>query len=362
MMLDNKDQKAENNTVEHLTAQNTVLRTEQASDTFSAGNTFSQHILEETAKLSALADKGKAEKLEKYYKMVLDYNEKVNLTAITEQEDFLQKHFLDSLALIADKNVSRETYGGKTGKKVISKETYDSFGNPSNVSRETLLEENAESNVSRETSDSKEGPINDCRVSSENASIVSRETIDGKNVEKNVSRETFVKQGAKIIDVGTGAGFPGIPLAIFREDIKVTLLDSLNKRVSFLQQVIKELGLKKCEAVHARAEDLAHQEKYRETYDICVSRAVAALPVLCEYCLPFVKKRGFFVSYKASGADEEVRSAAKAITVLGGKLQAIETVKLPGTDIERKLIIIKKTENTPKKYPRKAGTPTKSPL
>lgn len=361
-MLENRDQKTENNRQGHLSAQNTVLRAEQASEPSSADRAFSQHILEETAKLSALADVKKAEKLEKYYKMVVDYNEKVNLTAITEQEDFLQKHFLDSLALIADKNVSRETYGGKNGKKVISKVSYDSCGVLGNVSRETFCGDKAKSNVSRETSDSKKISSKGCREFSEDEAIVSRETQDAENAGKNVSRETFVKQGARIIDVGTGAGFPGIPLAVFREDIKVTLLDSLNKRVSFLEQVIKELGLKKCEAVHARAEDLAHQEKYRETYDICVSRAVAALPVLCEYCLPFVRKGGFFVSYKASGADEEVRSAEKAITVLGGKLQAIETVRLPGTDIERKLIVIKKTENAPKKYPRKAGTPTKSPL
>ncbi len=276
---------------------------------------FAEQILTETAKLTRSADEKKAEKLERYYKMVVDYNEKVNLTAITEQEDFLRKHFLDSLVLIADKNVSRETFGGKNGKKIVSRET-----------------------------------------------IGDNDADDQSAKNKNVSRETLVPVGAKIIDVGTGAGFPGIPLAVYREDLKITLLDSLNKRVFFLENTIKELNLKKCEAVHARAEDLAHQEKYRETYDLCVSRAVAALPVLCEYCLPFVKKGGYFVSYKAAGAEEELKTAEKAIKVLGGKLQEVRTVILPGTDIERKLIVIKKTETTPKKYPRKAGIPAKSPI
>ena len=269
---------------------------------------YSRHILEETAKMTRLSDESKAEQLEKFYNMVVKYNENVNLTAITEPEDFLQKHFLDSLALIAESNVSRETFDGKGKRKIVSRET-----------------------------------------------IATGEA-------QNVSRETIVKPGIKIIDIGTGAGFPGIPLAIFRNDLKITMLDSLNKRVSFLENAIKELGLKKCEAIHSRAEDLAHQAKYREAYDICVSRAVAALPVLCEYCLPFVRKGGYFVSYKAAESQEELKSAANAIKVLGGKLHAVQTVTLPDTDIIRKLIIIKKTDNTPKKYPRKAGTPAKSPL
>lgn len=281
-------------------------------------DSFAARILEETAKLTSLADEKKAEKLEKYYNMVVDYNEKVNLTAITEQEDFLRKHFLDSLAILADINVSRETFGGKNGKKIVSRETI---------------------NPDQENTDN-----------------------DQRETTQNVSRETLLHTGAKVIDVGTGAGFPGIPLAVFREDLRITLLDSLNKRVFFLESTIKELDLKRCDAVHARAEDLAHQDRYREAYDFCVSRAVAALPVLCEYCLPFVKKGGYFVSYKAAGADEELKTAEKAIKVLGGKLQEIRTVILPGTDIERKLIIIKKVDTTPKKYPRKAGTPTKSPL
>ena len=282
---------------------------------------YSRHILEETAKMTRLSDESKAEQLEKFYNMVVKYNENVNLTAITEPEDFLQKHFLDSLALIAESNVSRETFDGKGKRK--------------KVSRETLTESEKRT------------------ATAEN---------ENKSGQDNVSRETIVKPGIKIIDIGTGAGFPGIPLAIFRNDLKITLLDSLNKRVSFLENAIKELGLKKCEAIHSRAEDLAHQAKYREAYDICVSRAVAALPVLCEYCLPFVRKGGYFVSYKAAESQEELKSAANAIKVLGGKLHAVQTVTLPDTDIIRKLIIIKKTDNTPKKYPRKAGTPAKSPL
>ncbi|MBO4288948.1 MAG: 16S rRNA (guanine(527)-N(7))-methyltransferase RsmG [Lachnospiraceae bacterium] len=315
--------------------------------------------------------------------MVLDYNEKVNLTAITEKEDFLQKHFLDSLALIADRNVSRETFWGKSRKKIVSRETIGDDCGDENVARETVSENYDKDNVSRETlkdavtdiSDEKSDGKNVSRETNDEsvASVkISDESNDKKNVScetseitadpKNVSRETWIRPGAKVIDIGTGAGFPGIPLAIFREDIRVTLLDSLNKRVFFLENTVKTLGLKKCEAIHARAEDLAHQEKYRESYDVCVSRAVAALPVLCEYCLPYVRKGGYFVSYKAAGAEEEVRSAEKAIKVLGGKLHAIDTVVLPGTDIERKLIVIKKVETTPKKYPRKAGTPSKSPL
>ena len=336
---------------------------------------FARHILEETEKLTALSDEEKAVKLEKFYQMVVDFNEKVNLTAITEPEDFLRKHFLDSLVLIADNNVSRETFGGKNNNKIVSRETITRIDDQNiehcsehgtvndNVSRETIddstlttvfkaalkTEENKTDDVSRETKrpGETEGNID----------------VSGSQKERsNVSRETLVRNGARIIDVGTGAGFPGIPLAIYRKDLKVTLLDSLNKRVTFLKDTVKELGLKNCEAIHSRAEDLAHQPNYREKYDICISRAVAALPVLCEYCLPYVKKGGYFVSYKASGAGEEVKAADKAIKVLGGKLHSIETVVLPGTDIERKLIIIKKVENTPKKYPRKAGTPAKSPL
>ena len=295
---------------------------------------YSRHILEETAKMTRLSDESKAEQLEKFYNMVVKYNENVNLTAITEPEDFLQKHFLDSLALIAESNVSRETFDGKGKRKKVSRETI-ATGETQNVSRETLTESEKRT------------------ATAEN---------ENKTGQDNVSRETIVKPGIKIIDIGTGAGFPGIPLAIFRNDLKITLLDSLNKRVSFLENAIKELGLKKCEAIHSRAEDLAHQAKYREAYDICVSRAVAALPVLCEYCLPFVRKGGYFVSYKAAESQEELKSAANAIKVLGGKLHTVQTVTLPDTDIIRKLIIIKKTDNTPKKYPRKAGTPAKSPL
>lgn len=165
-----------------------------------------------------------------------------------------------------------------------------------------------------------------------------------------------------LLDVGTGAGFPGIPLKIACPDLKVVLLDSLNKRVQFLQKVIQELSLEHVQAIHGRAEDLGKRLEYREQFDICVSRAVANLASLAEYCLPFVKKNGFFISYKSGEVQEELDDAKYAIEVLGGKKERTETFFLPGSDIGRSLIFIHKENLTPKKYPRKAGTPAKEPL
>lgn len=165
-----------------------------------------------------------------------------------------------------------------------------------------------------------------------------------------------------MIDVGTGAGFPGIPLKIMFPDLEVTLLDSLNKRIKFLDSVINELGLDKISTIHGRAEDIGRDENYREKYDLCVSRAVANLSTLSEYCVPFIRKGGTFISYKSEFSEEEKKEAAKAISILGGKIEKSEIVKLPFTDINRSFIVIDKNKVTPSKYPRKAGVPSKKPI
>lgn len=165
-----------------------------------------------------------------------------------------------------------------------------------------------------------------------------------------------------LIDVGTGAGFPGIPIKIVFPHIRVCLLDSLNKRINFLNEVIGNLELDHISALHGRAEEIARKEEYREKYDLCVSRAVANLSSLSEYCLPFVKKGGWFISYKSSDIDKELLSSKHAINVLGGKIENIIKFKLPNTDIDRSLISINKVNAINRKYPRKAGMPTKEPL
>lgn len=165
-----------------------------------------------------------------------------------------------------------------------------------------------------------------------------------------------------LVDVGTGAGFPGIPIKIAFPHIKIVLLDSLNKRLKFLDDVIRELDLEEIRTLHGRAEDYAKKPEYREKFDLCVSRAVANLSTLSEYCLPFVKKGGSFVSYKSGEADEEIRSSENAVNILGGKIEKIEKFMLPDTDIGRTLVQIDKVKNTPGRYPRKAGVPAKEPL
>lgn len=217
---------------------------------------------------------------EKYYELLIEKNKVMNLTAITDKEDVIVKHFIDSIALIP-----------------------------------YLLDK-------------------------------------GININNKL----------KIIDIGTGAGFPGLPLKIMMPDVKFTLLDSLNKRVSFLNEVIDELKLKDIEALHGRAEDYASDNKYREKYDICVSRAVANLSTLSEYCIPFVKEDGFFISYKAGESEEEINKSKNAIKILGGKINKVEEFVLPGTDASRVFVFIRKQELTDKKYPRKAGVPAKKPL
>lgn len=213
-----------------------------------------------------------------YYELLVEWNKVMNLTAITEYKQVVEKHFVDSISLI----------------HVLDKQYLD----------------------------------------------------DNKSM----------------IDIGTGAGFPGIPLKIVFPNLRVTLLDSLNKRITFLNEVIKKLKLENIETIHGRAEDYARQIKYREQYDICVSRAVANLATLSEYCLPYTKEKGFFISYKSDHVDEEIENSKNAIKMLGGKIEKIEKFILPDTDIKRAIIKIKKERLTEKKYPRKAGMPSKEPL
>lgn len=188
--------------------------------------------------------------------------------------------------------------------------------------------------------------------------VIIKHFIDSLLVVKTVD----INKIHTMIDVGTGAGFPGIPLKIMFPHLKVTLLDSLNKRLIFLNNVIKKLGLKYISTIHGRAEDFGKDINYREKYDICVSRAVANLSTLSEYCIPFIVKGGRFISYKSEFSEDEKKDAKKAVHVLGGKIEKSEKVKLPFTDINRSFIIINKEEITPNKYPRKAGIPSRKPI
>ena len=216
-----------------------------------------------------------AQAMLKYMDFMLEWNEKVNLTTITQPEEVIIKHFLDSLTLIA--------------------------------------------------------------------------TVE-------------IGSNSKIIDVGTGAGFPAIPLKLVRPDIKLTMLDSLGKRVNFLKEACAHVGIKGAECLHGRAEDLAQNPDYREKFDIATARAVAGLNVLCEYCLPFVKVGGHFLAMKGPDVMEELKAAEKAISVLGGKINAVKSFKLPFSDITHSIVVIEKIKKCSTSFPRKAGKPSKEPI
>ena len=232
---------------------------------------FSNDLIEKANSIGVEISQKQAEQFYTYMELLLEWNEKMNLTAITDPEEVILKHFIDSLTIIP-----------------------------------------------------------------------------------------YLKEADTVLDIGTGAGFPGIPLKILEENKKFTLLDSLNKRIIFLQTVITELELKNIQAIHGRAEEFVSKE--RETYDIVTSRAVARLNVLLEYMLPFVKVGGRCICMKSFEIEEELKEAKKAIEILGGEIEKIDEITLPNTDIKRKIVVIKKVKNTPSKYPRKAGTPAKEPM
>ena len=182
--------------------------------------------------------------------------------------------------------------------------------------------------------------------------------IDSLSIVKAID----INKVESLIDIGTGAGFPGVPLKIAFPHLRVVLLDSLNKRINFLNTVIDTLGLNNISTIHGRAEDFAKKSEYREQFDLCVSRAVANLATLSEYCIPYVKKEGLFVPYKSGEIDDELEQSKKAIHVLGGKVEDVVKFQLPCTEIGRSFVVIKKVQNTAKKYPRKAGLPGKEPI
>lgn len=218
---------------------------------------------------------GRAEKFREYMELLLEWNQKINLTAIVVPEEIISKHFTDSLTVLT---------------------------------------------------------------------------------------QTEIENGAALLDVGTGAGFPGVPLKIMRPDIGLTLLDSLNKRVKFLEELTARLGLDSVRTVHARAEDAAHDPKHRGKYDIVCARAVAKLSVLAEYCIPFVKNGGKFISMKAFEVKDEILESEKAILSMGGYIESVKQVNIPDTDICRTVIIVRKTGHTPTAYPRKASKIAKNPI
>lgn len=224
-------------------------------------------------KIDIVFDDKQLNQFYKYMNLLLEWNEKINLTAITEPEEVILKHFIDSLT--------------------ISK---------------------------------------------------------------------YINVDSTLADVGTGAGFPGIPLKIYRPDLKITLVDSLNKRINFLNEVIAELDLKGIITVHSRIEDFGKDGKYRESFDYVTARAVANMAVLSEYLIPLSKVDGKCVYMKGSEVEEELNEAKKAINILGGKVECVEKFNLPDSDILRNVVIIDKIKNTPNKYPRKAGVPSKEPL
>ena len=224
-------------------------------------------------KIDIVFNEKQIEQFYKYMKLLIEWNEKINLTAITDENEIILKHFIDSLTI-------------------------------------------------------------------------------AKYIPNNVS----------FADVGTGAGFPGIPIKIYREDVNVILVDSLNKRINFLNEVISELSLENIESIHSRVEEFGKNKKYREKFDIVTARAVANLSVLSEYLIPLVDIDGKCICMKGSEVQEELNESKNAINILGGKVEKIESFELPDSDMRRNVVIISKIRNTPSKYPRKPGTPAKEPI
>lgn len=224
-------------------------------------------------KLNLTLTEEQIEKFYNYMNLLIEWNKKINLTAIVEPKDIILKHFIDSLTIVK-----------------------------------------------------------------------------------------YIKEGETIIDVGTGAGFPGIPLKIAREDLKITLADSLNKRINFLNEVINKLDLKNIETIHTRAEELGKNKKYREKFDIATSRAVANMSTLSEYLIPFIKVEGKCICMKSSDIDTELENAKNAINILGCEIESKDKFNLPNNDLGRSVIILRKVKHTPSKFPRKAGTPAKEPI
>ncbi len=234
-----------------------------------------QKLIEGAKKLNINMTDSQADKFIKYMELLLSHNENINLTAITNKDEIIIKHFLDSIS-----------------------------------------------------------PL----------SIIK------------------FKDKSTIIDVGTGAGFPSIPLKIMLPEVNFVLLDSLNKRINFLNEVIEELELENIETIHGRCEDFAQKNDYRENFDFAISRAVANVAVLSEFCIPFIKIGGRFIALKGKALEEELKNGLNAIDTLGGKVAHVEKVTLPYTDISHEILIIDKINDTPKKYPRKPGKITKKPL
>ena len=233
-------------------------------------------VMEKACKKVGLTfDENKYNKFMKYKEMIQEWNEKINLTTITEDSEIVQKHFIDSI---------------------------------------------------------------------------------------NIFNFKFLKNSKNLIDVGSGAGFPGLPIKIVNSDIKVVLLDSLNKRVNFLNEVIKELDLKDIKTIHGRAEDFGKDKEYREKFDIATSRAVANMTVLSEFCMPYVKVGGYFLALKGPSIEQELKDSRNAIGTLGGKIQDIIKVDMEDSEMNHNLVVIKKMRATDMRYPRKAGMVTKKPI
>ena len=186
--------------------------------------------------------------------------------------------------------------------------------------------------------------------------VILKHFVDSLTISK------YVDNQKKIIDIGTGAGFPGIPLGIYRKDLEIVLMDSLNKRIKFLDEVCSNIQLKNINTIHSRAEDLANDKNYREQYDYATSRAVASLNVLLEYMLPFVKVGGKCICMKGANISDEINISKKALSQLGGIIESVEEFQLPDSDIVRNIVIVKKVKETPNVYPRKAGVPSKNPI